>query len=54
MKPVTRYQSQLLPRKSYKPKRVNRIRPTVRLSFGFSQVRCGVKPRITVYECKTY
>jgi len=49
MKPVIRYQSQLLFRKSYKPGRVLRIRPT-RLRFSFKPVRFGVKPQIKVHE----
>ena len=35
MKPVTRYQSRLLFRKSYKPNRVIRIRPVAKLTFVF-------------------
>ena len=46
MKPVTRYQSKLLFRKSYKPKRVIRIRPGVKLNFTFRPVRFGLKPQI--------
>lgn len=49
MKPVIRYQSQLLFRKSYKPGRVLRIRPT-RLRFSFKPVRFGVKPQIKAHE----
>ena len=50
MKPVMRYQSQLLFRKSYKPNRVMRIRP-VKLNFEFRPVRFGVKPQFkTVNE----
>jgi hypothetical protein len=45
MKPVLRYQSQLLFRKSYKPNRVIRIHP-VKLHFEFRPVRFGVKPKI--------
>ncbi|MCL4789342.1 MAG: hypothetical protein KJ070_21555 [Verrucomicrobia bacterium] len=45
MKPVLRYQSQLLFRRSYKPNRVLRIRP-VKLRFSFRPVRFGVRPRI--------
>ena len=44
MKPVLRYQSQLLFRKSYKPNRL-RIKPA-KLSFVFRPVRFGVKPQI--------
>ena len=45
MKPVLRYQSQLLFRKSYKPHRVLRIKPA-KLNFEFRRVRFGVKPQI--------
>jgi hypothetical protein len=51
MKPSIRYQSQLLFRKSYKPKRVLRIKPA-KLNFAFRPVRFGVKPKITTYECE--
>jgi hypothetical protein len=37
MKPVTRFQSQLLPRRSYKPGRVIRIRP---VKVRFVSARC--------------
>lgn len=47
MKPVLRYQSQLLFRKSYKPNRVLRIRPT-KLRFSFRPGRFGVKPQIVM------
>lgn len=47
MKPVLRYQSQLLFRKSYKPSRVLRIRPT-QLRFSFRPGRFGVKPKIVI------
>ena len=50
MKPVIRYQSQLLFRKSYKPGRVIRIRPA-KLKFIFRPVRFGLKPQIKTYEC---
>lgn len=50
MKPVLRYQSQLLFRKSYRPNRVIRIRP-VKLIFSFRPVRFGLKPQIKTYEC---
>ena len=45
MKPVLRYQSQLLIRRSYKPCRGLRIRPA-KLNFSFRPVRFGVKPQI--------
>ena len=48
MKPVIRYQSQLLFRKSYKPNRIIRIRPTQRLNVVFRPVnRFGAKPQLT-------
>ena len=53
MRPVIRYQSQLLYRKSYKPSRIIRIRPT-KLNFEFRPVRFGLKPKITTYECETH
>ena len=49
MRPVRRYQSQLLFRKSYKPNRALRIQPT-KLRFSFRPVRFGVKPQIDTYE----
>jgi hypothetical protein len=51
MKPVIRYQSQLLSRRSYKPNRVIRIKP-VKVSFRFRPVRFGVKPQIKTCECE--
>ena len=49
MKPVIRYQSQLLFRKSYKPNRVIRIRPAQRLNLVFRPVnRFGSKPKLTI------
>ncbi|HEX5223402.1 MAG TPA: hypothetical protein VFZ59_27825 [Verrucomicrobiae bacterium] len=50
MKPVLRYQSQLLFRKSYKPNRFIRIRPA-KLRFTFRPMRFGLKPQIKVNEC---
>jgi hypothetical protein len=49
MKPVIRYQSQLLPRRSYKPSRVIRIR-SVKVRFDFRPVRFGIKPTITFID----
>jgi len=49
MKPALRYQSQLLFRRSYKPRPVLRIR-LVKLRFSFRPVRFGVKPKIQSYE----
>ena len=47
MKPVIRYQSQLLFRKSYKPNRVIRIRPTLKPNMTFSPMRqFGLKPQL--------
>ena len=49
MKPVIRYQSQLLFRKSYKPNRVIRVRPATGLNLVFRPVRrFGAKPQITI------
>ena len=46
MKPVIRYRSQLLFRKSYKPNRILRIKPAVKMNFIFRPVRFGMKPKI--------
>ena len=47
MKPIIRYRSQLLFRKSYKPTCRIRIRPHVKLHFVFRPVnRFGAKPQI--------
>ena len=47
MKPVIRYQSQLLFRKSYKPNRRIRIRSVAKPSVTFRLVRrFGVKPQL--------
>ena len=51
MKPVIRYRSQLLFRKSYKPNRNIRIRPTPRLELMFQPSRAG--PLNKNYERKT-
>ena len=49
MKPVLRYQSQLLFRKSYKPNRVIRFRPASKLNLTFRPVnRFGAKPQSTI------
>ncbi|HXD00509.1 MAG TPA: hypothetical protein VN048_14295 [Verrucomicrobiae bacterium] len=49
MKPVIRYQSQLLFRRSYKPNRLVRIRPVRRLNVVFvPSHRFGAKPKITI------
>ena len=48
MRTTIRYQSQLLFRRSYKPNRVIRIRPTGRLNLVFRPVkRFGAKPQLT-------
>ena len=44
MKPVLRYQSQLLFRKSYKPNQTFRIRPA-KMNFVFRPARFGLKPQ---------
>jgi hypothetical protein len=49
MKPVLRYQSQLLFRKSYKPDRVIRIRLAARAIRVFRPKRAG--PAMKLYEC---
>ena len=47
MKPVIRYQSQLLFRQSYKPNRLIRIRPTAKPNITFRPMRrFGVKPQL--------
>ncbi len=46
MKPVLRYQSQLLFRKSYKPKRVIRVRPATKLTFVFRPRGFGLRPQM--------
>ncbi len=47
MKPVIRFQSQLLFRKSYKPNRGIRIRPTSKPTFIFRPTRrFGFKPQL--------
>jgi len=53
MKPVIRYQSKLLFRKSYKPKRLIRIQPATKLVFNFRPVGFGLKPRLETYEYAT-
>ena len=53
MKPVLRYQSQLLFRKSYKPNQVLRIRPA-KMNFMFRPARFGLKPQIKTYEHETH
>ena len=55
MRPVIRYQSQLLYRKSYKPNRIVRIRPIAKAAITFRPMRrFGLKPKITTYECETH
>ena len=51
MKPVRRFQSQMLFRESYRPNRVIRIRPAAKLNFSFRPLRFGLKPKMTTYEC---
>jgi len=47
MKPVIRYQSQLLFRKSYKSNRLIRVRPAAKPSVTFRPMRrFGVKPQL--------
>jgi hypothetical protein len=48
MKPIVRYQSQLLFRRSYRPFRTMRIRPTGKVNIVFRPVRrFGLKPELT-------
>ena len=47
MKPVIRYQSQLLSRKSYKPNHLIRIRPLAKPNVTFRPTRrFGLKPKL--------
>ena len=47
MKPVLRYQSHLLFRKSYKPNRIIRIRPAAKVVVVFRPAtRFGLKPQL--------
>ncbi len=47
LKPVIRYQSQLLFRHSHKPQRVIRVQPTQKLSITFRPTnRFGAKPQL--------
>ena len=49
MRPVIRYQSQLLYRKSYKPNRVTRIRPSAKVNLVFRPSRrFGSKPQLEI------
>ena len=49
MKPVMRYQSQLLYRKSYKPNRVIRNRPSAKVNLIFRPARrFGSKPQLEI------
>ena len=52
MRIVNRYQSQLLPRRSYKPSRLNRNRLAPKPNRVFGSIRAG--PEITVYEFESY
>jgi hypothetical protein len=45
MKPVLRFQSQLLFRKSYKPSRILRIRLGVKQRLVFRPSRAGLAPK---------
>jgi len=52
MKPVIRYQTQLLFRKSYKPVRIIRIRPTHKATSVVRPARAG--PQFNKYEYATH
>jgi len=53
MRPVMRYQSQLLFRKSYKPNRVIRIRPTGKRNLLFRPSRADSHPVIQRAQTET-
>ena len=49
MRPAIYNQRPLLFRKSYKPNRMNRIRPAAKLNLVFRPVnRFGIKPQLTI------
>ena len=49
MKPILRYQSQLLYRRSYKPARTIRFNPPQKLNVTFRPIRrFGMKPRLEI------
>jgi hypothetical protein len=49
MKPIMRYRSQLLFRKSYKPSQNVRIQPVPKLNLAFRPIRrFGAKPRLEI------
>ena len=48
MKPIVRYRSQLLFRKSYKPNRILRIRPAQKAALMVRPARAG--PQTQTYE----
>ena len=52
MRPVIRYRSQLLYRKSYRPKRNNASRLAPKLNITFRPSRVGAK-FTPYYECKS-
>jgi len=52
MRPVKRYQSQLLPRRSYKPNRFNRNQPAQKPNLLFGPIRAG--PELIIYEFESY
>ncbi len=52
MRQVTRYQSQLLPRRSYKPERLNRNRLALKPNRLFGSIRAG--PELIIYEFESY
>lgn len=52
MRPVNRYQSQLLPRRSYKPSRLNRNRLAPKPNRLFGSTRAG--PELIIYEFESY
>jgi hypothetical protein len=51
MKPIIRYRSQLLSRKSYKPNRVIQVRPIPKAALVVRPARSG--PQTNIYEYST-
>lgn len=49
MRPVIRFRSQLLFRKSYKPQRVFRFRPAKKAALGGRQIWAGISLKTHVF-----
>lgn len=52
MRPVLRFQSQLLYRRSYKPARILRVRPSARRTLSFRPARAGIP--LTSYDREAF